>query len=569
MKVHYFMDLKRSVIFLIVIVLCFCLGERANALDLSGHKIDFQKVFEGITGLDDVYREISTGMDSKNYKNPGLLDIAYNEGTIGESDFYQGTSFVRRFEEKFGSVPSGNHRLIGHWGLEGDIPFNQEPYKTFLSKYPKNEVVDLWQKYVNDLIDITVEKTGLPKQQAKGLVGVIYDTHLLGDYSTAYTDPLQGLDNLHDDILKSLNRLFGNNNILTQDIKSEFGAISKSLSNSQRAEKMQEILCKHNIGEKLNKSYGNILNKYNIKYKPIKPHIQAMREAAPFAQNTTQFADYFALGVSKIDSNGMPQRIQTVNGIMQEVEIKGKKALIMRVPFQFSTEQRAASLVAKRLIEEKGYGNLTPEFLQMVKDTARQTAKDTLEKLNEPISDSALEEIAEKAVKWAQTSPVGAALKDGIACFIIMEGITAYRYFETDMSGEEFLKETTKNLTSALLFGTATYCVVALGATPGGPIVIAVGIGVAVFTDFVFTHLEKEFTTPEFSFDDIIGGASMELQMRRSIWEPNRKDLSLFDYRTDRNTLFDYNSNNKTLFDYESNNKSLFDYESNNKSLFR
>lgn len=527
---------------------------------ISGHEKDFFRVFEDIEGLDDIYREISTGMDSKNIKKPGLLDIAYEEGMIGESDGYRGTSFVRRFEDRFHSLPPKNHRIIGHWGLDGAIPFNQEPYKSALSMYPQNEVVDLWRTYVNDLVDLTVEKTGLREKQAKGLVGLIYDTHLLGDYSTVYTEPLQGLDALEDDIQKCLNRLFGNNNALTKDIKADFTSIPKNIPNSARAEQMRAVLWKHEIGERLYNSYGETLSQKGIKYVPPKPYLKAMKQNAIYANNITYFADSISSAVSKQPMKVVPQRIQAVNAVMNEVEIKGKKALILRVPFQFSTEQRAASMVAKKLIEERGVQNLTPDFLQYVREIAKQTAKETIEKTGGPIVDSSLDRIAEKAVDWAITSPTGAAISEGIAFFVITEGITVYRYFETDLSEKELMLETTKNLTGALLSGSATYCVVALGATPGGPVVIAVGIGVAVFSDFVFTRLEKEFSTPEFTFDDIIGEVAKELRIRRTVWEPNESDFSLFDYQTGKKSLFDYKSNQRSLFDYGNERKSLFDF---------
>jgi hypothetical protein len=67
--------------------------------------------------LEYVYKTISSGIDSKKFK-------------LNSTSKNYGLSFVEMFTKKFGSMPSGNHRLIGHWGFEGAIPFNQEPYKT-------------------------------------------------------------------------------------------------------------------------------------------------------------------------------------------------------------------------------------------------------------------------------------------------------------------------------------------------------------------------------------------------------------------------------------------------------
>lgn len=531
---------NKNIVLLLILFLSILISPTAYPHSFPTHRSDFRAVMDGVKGLDILYEEISKGMDS---------------------EVYQGNSFVGKFRETFHSLPKGNHRLIGHWGFEGAIPFAEEPYKTVLSKYPQKEIVELWQNYVNSLIDSAVQKTGMPTHQAKGLVGLIYNTHLLGDYATVYTETLPSPSLLTKDISKNLHRLFGNNSTFVTNIMKDLNLISRTLPPNQQAEQILAILAKHNIGEKFYNTYSRFLVSKGIKYVPLDSYIKDIRMNAQYANNTQYFTNAFSRGITA-KMTKTPDQIQVVNAIMQEVEHKGKKALILRIPFQFSVEQRVASSVAKQLIEKQGYNNLSENFLIELKSIVKQSAIDTVHKTGRVISNNTADEIAYKAIQWAKTSPKSAALNAGFATFVIMEGISVYKYFDSDMTEKELMFETTKNLTTALATGTATFCMVALGATPGGPIVIAVGIGVAVFTDFIFSRIEKEFTTPEFTFDDIVGGVPESILLRRTIWEPQINNISLFEPKLTPTSLFEPKLTPTSLFEpkHDAGGKILWNY---------
>lgn len=244
--------------FTFILLLSFIILE-SHAHSLAGHKNDFYKVLEGVSGnnLEEIYKFISSGMDSENYK-------------INPNSKKNGYSFVKEFRKKFGSLPVGNHRLIGHWGFEGAIPFNSEPYKSALAQYPKNEIVKLWQEYVNKVTEFVMKKTGLSKKQAKGLAGVIYNTHLLGDYTTTYIDPLPHPKYIADETLKSLHRLLGNNNSLVNKIKNEFAKVNKKSPRVEYANEIKKILYDNNIGENFHKTYSSFLTEKKITYNKTK-----------------------------------------------------------------------------------------------------------------------------------------------------------------------------------------------------------------------------------------------------------------------------------------------------------
>lgn len=240
-------------LFQISILLCCVFTLQLHARSYPGHKKDFEKFFQGMSGenLEYVYKTISSGIDSREFRPiPNSKELGF--------------SFVKMFKQEFGSLPSGNHRLIGHWGFSGAIPFNKEPYKTALAPYPKEKVIKLWQNFVQEEIRRTMEHTGLPKRQAQGLVGVIYDIHLLGDYSTKYTDPLPPPKYVEKDLSKNLSRLLGNNDSLRREIKAEFDKIPKNLLQKEYALEMRNILNRHPGGEKLYNRYFATFQEHSI-----------------------------------------------------------------------------------------------------------------------------------------------------------------------------------------------------------------------------------------------------------------------------------------------------------------
>jgi hypothetical protein len=209
----------------------------------SGHEIDFKNVIEGLTGdnFEQLLKEISSGIDSE------LVGIV---------------------NKKFPGKMHYNHRLFGHWGFEGAIPFNHEPFKTYLKEYPKSEVIKIWQQYKNKLINRAMELTGLPKKQAKGLVGLIYNTHLLGDWvpGNKILDPLLNPQIIRKDIIKNLHRLFANNSNFVKQIEKELAKIPYK-NGQQYAQAILSVLKINNIGSEINKYFSKILIPKGITYK--------------------------------------------------------------------------------------------------------------------------------------------------------------------------------------------------------------------------------------------------------------------------------------------------------------
>ena len=204
------------------------------------HVRDCQGVFNGLQGnnLREAYKVVSKGIDY---------------------DFYQ------RIGQKFGYPPE-NHRILGHWGFEGNIPFNKEPWKSALAEYPKDEIIHIWQNYNTGLVKRVAKLTGLGRHQAKGLTGIIYNTHLLGDLveGNVRTDLIYPVDNISKDIEKNLHRLLGNNSNEAKIVISKMRALPRTMPQADKAAQVLDILQESCIDEKMFQLYGRQLSRKGI-----------------------------------------------------------------------------------------------------------------------------------------------------------------------------------------------------------------------------------------------------------------------------------------------------------------
>jgi hypothetical protein len=230
---------------IVVSILGWC-GYAHSMSFKGGHELDYKGVLETIEGenFNALIKSVSNAVDSD-------LPKAISE-LSGEP------------------VSVGKHRYFGHWGFEGSIPFESEPYKEYLSRFSRKDVIRAWTEMVNRLTNEAMELTGLPKRQARALVGLIYDTHLLGDWkpdlkTNRILDPLLHPEKIRADILKNLHRLFGNNSLFVKELETKL--ISIKVKDPQLfAQKVLDVLREKPIGQKLFAAYGKTLTKNGMKH---------------------------------------------------------------------------------------------------------------------------------------------------------------------------------------------------------------------------------------------------------------------------------------------------------------
>ena len=228
--------MKKMVLFLVLVFL----GIVVQGMPGKVHVGDCQEVFCGLEGdnLQQAFKEVSKGIDYDFYRKVGI---------------------------EFG-YPSENHRILGHWGFEGSIPFNKEPWKSALEQYPKDELIKMWQDYNTTLVKRVAKLTGLGKHEAKGLTGLIYNTHLLGDLKpgNVRTDIVYPIDGICKDIEKNLHRLLGNNSTDARNVITKMRALPKSMPQAEKAAKVLDILKESCIDDKMFQLYGKQLSRKSI-----------------------------------------------------------------------------------------------------------------------------------------------------------------------------------------------------------------------------------------------------------------------------------------------------------------
>ena len=477
-----------------------------------GHKQAFSMVMDGLSGenFTKVCKAVSSAADEK--------CMAY----------YREIGMMKGIE---------NHRFMGHWGWTDDIPL--EVFERGAKMTPpvsKDTIVSVWQRIHNETVELVIQKTGLPSKAADAFAGILYDTHLLHDYTGEFAEALQNSDAIQRNVIKNLHRLLGNRNSFVHNLEIEIKNAINGVPAANRPQVILNVLLKNEIGKEIYKVYGERFLALNgITY--IEGTVSKLATGAK-GLNEQFFIQSLSSAIKDCGQRVDYMRVErVVKGVYSEVEKNGKKAYRLQIPLQFSAEDRIASQYAKECLSASN-GSLTEEKLS---DLVAQRLRD-LEGGKAP---GQIQRTASNAAKWAKmnSNKLAVGVKAGILTFCITEGITVVTFAETDMDEEEFWRQTEKNLGGAILQGTATYVLVALGANPftwpGGLIVLGVGIGTQIVYDFAWIHLQRYLDSSYFSLDDFIGDLPDEIKNRTSVLS-NFEFLQFDRANKDRLATIDY-----------------------------
>ena len=160
---------------------------------------------------------------------------------------------------------------------------------------------------------------------------------------------------------------------------------------------------------------------------------------------------------------------------------------------------------------------------------------------------------------------IKAGVSAGVMTFVISEGITAYQFFNGNISEGEFCFETAKNCSASLLTGGLTFVAVTLGATPGGWVVLGIGVGSYMVCDIAFEGLRRCLNGPGFELEDILGKLPTEIQRRATAMDYTGYK-SLLKYQGHGSSPLEYEGG-ESLFDPPK-RESPLDYVPNRRGLF-
>lgn len=468
----------------------------------------------------------------------------------------KGSSFLNSLRKEFGSLKGiGEHREFAHWGMNSSIP--EEFLNAMERVYPgsKERVVELWRQFVVTRREAVKQALNLSgpnsDRAAQAIASMIDDIHVFGDHTTKATVNLRSIENTFNDFIKSLNRLLGNNNDISRQIRAEYKLIPSGISEGARSDCILKILKKYNVDFSSRATHVLARMGYTGVVFPI-DH-KALKQITGRVPTTFDIAKHWSLELM----DDLKQRLKKSNqvrlygGLKESYNCAIDKASRRMAERAYQTFDNVYSPAALKSMTEVKNCRTVVGVLQEV------TMKDGSQKL---VLSIPVENFA-KGIK----SGIG----DGVMTFVFSEGATLYQFARGDISQEDFCWESAKNCSAAMLSGGATFVAVVLGAAPTGWVVMGIGIGSYMLCDIAFTEIRRMVDGPSFTIDDILGELPTEIQRRKTLFDYSGYD-SLLAYRGEESIL-DYHGadsmfelpSDSSAFDFKSNDKSLFDLQNN------
>jgi len=229
---------KHSLILLLLFIPIFSLSAKSFAKgEKTGHEADAYSVFpfERSNSISDWFEAVHK-----------TIDYPYNA-------YFKGLRDAPHTNFSWGSY---GHRLFFHWGFNGRPWTPQIQERVDLCGWDK-QTIGLFQKKLIDeqarrnkiIMTATSEAlhlgmSGQLREYSNAFASILYDTHLLGDYTTTRIEPLLNLNAIIDDIKTALFRkLKGGNEALR--INKLLENTKKQYPNSRiRAAKVLQLLQK-------------------------------------------------------------------------------------------------------------------------------------------------------------------------------------------------------------------------------------------------------------------------------------------------------------------------------------
>ena len=475
------------------------------------------------------------------YKDLDLFLGGYKSTPLGEIAYRISDSIDNEiaiwFRQKYGSIP-GNHRILGHGYTLGEaIP--RETLDAIEKKYgvsAVDEVIKHQQEIAKKYLTQIQEVTGLPRTQTRALLRQFSNSHLLGDLmeDNKLINLVRDFDSICKSEIQIMDDLFGRiDPKYAQKVVREIKSIQRSaMPVAKKAERLTQLFGRFKVDAALNKSYGNVFKKasgaivYNIDQAVNRNAILVVRMEKFFSENY----------------KAAPEKVTILKQFHKEMKLP-KSAFRSgpgNNPSKIYSPARLSRMNGVKTVKQ------TVGILKQV--TMKNGAKGVA--LIVPSVGKAAQEAAKGATSILSTAG-GSGITAGVMTFVISQGTTSYQFIKGDISEEDFYWESTKNITEAILVGTAVFVAVTLGATPYGWVVLAVGVTTAIVCEVTFYIVKRMIDGPGFDLEDIIGGVPMEIKNR----------LTVFDYTDNNEKTF------RTILNYQSGESPLI-YRGRGESPF-
>lgn len=273
---------ERLVLGILIIVLFVCFAPKhAWSKDKTGHVKDW----EAVLGLKEKNEEGKANLDDLWKTTQNLIDKT--------SDVYQ-SEVKSRF--KWFSFGTETHRILFHWGFNND-PKHHEPLEKHVRRRLRahfddatskghllpddfirtetqafyEKMKELQGKRNKQLIQKVTEVTGIPTSRgyANAVATIIYDVHMISDYTTTNISALPSIGRLeHDLLVNGFGRLLKTKDGIERLDQIERGIkqavnVGRGRTNRVRAELLLETTAQY-LPEILDQKFKHTLDKKGI-----------------------------------------------------------------------------------------------------------------------------------------------------------------------------------------------------------------------------------------------------------------------------------------------------------------
>ena len=481
------------------------------------------------------------------YRDLDLITGGYSKTVIGEiardiSDSID-NEMAPWFRQRFGPVP-GNHRILSHGYTLGEaIP--RETLDAVRSRYGEaavSEVIKKQQEVSGKYLKQLMEKAGLPRKQANAMLRLFSNGHLVGDLmeDNKLTSIVKDFDSICKSQMSAVEDLFGRANPdYVSLFKKEIGALQKtSLPVAEKSEKLAQLMGKLKLDTELKKTFGSTLEKNGVAYsadmaiaRNSKLAERALaseqrRILVGAAQDTAKIAKEIGERAKCIASNlAADYRGSTTKPLGGKISVRPGENIATasrRIAEENATKLRAMEPALRQA--NPGVKNCKV-VIGLAKRVPTKAGMRTALIVPGSAATSSL----------AGTAGTAAAAEFGGA-FVISEGLTVFSYARDSITEHEFYDETARNLIASAASAAAVYVAVALGASAGGPIVMAVAVGAYLVADITYRVVKYLCRLEVFSLDDVLGALPGEFDDAHGILNPE-KGVTILDPCDEPNIL--------------------------------
>ena len=467
-----------------------------------------------------------------------------------------GSSFMNTVRDDLGGSLRGfgAHRELGHWAFDGSIPkayFDHIDDLIAQGLAPDNAkeiFIARWQEFVASRTEAVKQVFQLSgpnsDRAARSFASMMNDVHNLGDHTTKATQGLRSIDDIVDNYLKSVNRILGNHNGITAQLKSEIAKLPKGLSDAERAARVLDIMKAHNA-----ELFGRIETAFrqmgfsgrlsNVDFAKLGQHLDdaGLRANARIPDLARKAS------ASKIIGNVKNNKGAFVRCNAKKVKLGGRMVDVLEVPV---VTKNGVTVPAETLMKQSAQDAkaVRAAFAKAGAAGGRIVGKSTIRAAGKQVATQTVVRGGSTVSEFLKT-PKGDAVTAGILTFVIDEGCAIVQYSTGEVARDQFVQKTIFNAGKAGVMGGVTYGICFVAGAVEAPLVVSlaamVGAGIVVEKggEYIWAEYEKSNGVLDGVSDDELLVVLPDCVRKRTTWTAEAEDKKLDQYHKNNKRYFD------------------------------